>query len=1102
MITFSADAQLVINEIMPCNVSFVMDEYTNYSMWVEIYNKGLQVEDLEDYHFTDNLTEPVKWHPQRRLIQPGGFARIWFERDDLAGHSNFKLEPNGGSLYLMKDGVEVDGVHYPVMCRNASWGRKTDGGEEFSYFIEPSTVMDKPIDNPVEAIYEGDKWNYHYQTYPPSDGWNLKDFDDSDWNRNRQAPLGYGKPVNTVIGSPNNPPAQTAYFRKKINITGVNNLYVCRINSTIDDAAAFFVNGTEVYRYNLPAGELEYSLAAITARVECSGVSFFFPASLLTEGENLIAVEVHQSHNLSSSDIYFDLSLTHNNPANILAVNEYSNNGKKTALSVNDAPLFTVAPGFYDSQVGVSFYAPGEGITIRYTTDGTEPSETSTAYTGDAINLTRTTCIRAVNFSENRMKSRITTGTFFIGERDFTLPVVSITTDPANLFDSETGIYTVGSHIPANYWWDWDRPAHFELFDASGTRRLNQELDISCGGMYSRERPLKSLKISPRKKFGDNRLRYDIFDSKRGKKYKDIQLRNAGNDFERAMLRDAFMQTIIIDRLDVDYLAYQPAICFLNGIYYGVENLRERSSKDYLYTNYDLDEGEFLLIDRYAAERNEEYLAFRDQIATTGTDNLYNYAKAHLDIDSYIDYFMSEIYYANTDWIINNIKLWKHTENGRWRFILYDTDYGFGLVSNYDHNTISWVFDHEDELIAMPIQRLVNTVEFKKKFLNRFAVHLSTTFEATRVKHILDSLANKISGEMSYHKQLYGNEYPFKTEIGVMKTFAENRADHVLKYLGSRFASSATVRKIYLSSNNSNASFIFNDENVPDKNPVTIKYFRNNQVKIIADDIDGNSFRHWELAGTQQSTIISDSDPWMYWDGNSRPENWNNNLCNSTNWKTGNSPLGYGAFKDIKINTVIGFGDDPSKKNATAYFRKTFTIANKNLADIVINTTFDDGLAIYVNGYEVGRANMDDTDLIPHNILASGYGPATASFNVPENLLVNGENTVAVEVHQHGLSSSDLLFTLNMLATDNANNVQIITDREYAATLNDDIKLKAIYETGNKIGEITTGKQKTIRTVRYYDLLGREKTGNDKGIIIKQVIYTDGSSETEKIYQR
>ncbi|MDR1372808.1 MAG: CotH kinase family protein [Dysgonamonadaceae bacterium] len=852
-------AQIVINEIMPCNVSFVMDEYMNYSMWVEVFNTGDADENLGNYFFTDNIDVPEKWKPQKRTVYAKRFERIWFEREENAGHSSFKLDPEGGILYLTRDRQVVDSVVYPRQFRNVSWGRTVDGGSEWNFFVQPSTYINKMIIDPVTAVTSYDTWNWYYKTTPPPYNWNETDFDDSAWHQENNAPLGYGKQVNTIIGSPMNPPAQTAYFRKTVNISDVSKINDMYISGMIDDAVAIFINGTEVYRYNLPGGEINYSMAAVTARVEPSTIAFFAPATVLVEGKNVIAAEVHQSGDLHSSDLFFELEIIHNKKQNSTVANPYSNNGKETADRVSAIPEFTIPAGFYSQPVDVSFNQPAEGETIRYTTDGSEPDSLSIIFNGTPINLTKTTCIRAATFSSGSIQNKIATATYFVGERQFTLPVVSIVTDPDNLYDYETGIYTEGWRRPENYWWDWCRPANFEIFDSLGVQRLSQELDISCGGMYSREHAQKTLKISPRYKFGDNRLRYDFFESKKGKRYKDIQIRNSGNDYGSTMLRDGFMQTLIINRLDIDYLAYQPAVCFINGEYFGVENIRERSSKDYLYTNYDLEEGEFSLLDQYSVSTNGDWLDFRDYLINSSnpaSDAVYKYAQSKLDIESYIDYFISEMYYANYDWIVNNYKIWKPLfEDGLWRFILYDTDYGFGLMGNYDMDMVMWVFNHNENYMSIPMRQLIKNSTFLQKFIDRFCIHLSTTFNPVRVNRILDSLSKKIAPEMVYHRLRFGRPESFASEIAVMKNFANQRADNVLQHLSDYFKSSAVIRSVSMSSTSPATVFTFNGEYVPDPAPVTVKYFRNSSIRVTASDIDHKTFDHWEYISTPGGNV-------------------------------------------------------------------------------------------------------------------------------------------------------------------------------------------------------------------------------------------------------
>jgi hypothetical protein len=938
LLSQSVVAQLVINELMPKNVSFVMDESKNYSMWVEVYNKGAVTENLGDYCFTDNSSDLEKWRPQNRPVPAGGFAVLWFERPDFQGHANFKLDPEGGMLFLTKNGAIIDRILYSVSYRNVSYGRTIDGAGEWTRFIEPSVYRGEEIAEPIAAINNNDSWNYWYKTTPPTNDWNTLNFNDSDWEQNKPAPLGYGKVVNTVIGSPRNPPVQTGYFRKKINITDVSKIFACKIDAMIDDAAIFYVNGTEVYRDNLPSGEITYYDGAITAYGNPSAISFNVPANLLVEGENIIAAEVHQSADLNSSDYYFSLTFTHNNQAGNMQ-NPYSNVGRKIPEGICTVPEFETPAGFYSAgALNVTFKQQSAGRKIHYTTDGSEPTENSPEYEADKpIILMKTTCVRAATFAENRITSNIATATYFIGERNFNLPVVSFATDPKNFFDSQIGIYTDGVSGKKNYEQDWDRPVNFELFDTLGVTCLNQELDVSTAGAYSKAHPLKSLKISPKAKFGDKRLRYDIFSSKRGIKLKDIQIRNSGNDFDYTMFRDGFMQTLIINRLDIDYQAYEPAICFINGVYYGIENLRERTNKDYLYANYGLDEDEFILIERDNYQSCTEYMTLLNFLNSGYNFSVpanYKEVEKMLDVNSYIDYIIAQTYYSNYDWPDNNYKMWRPVESGgKWRWLLYDLDFGFGLIydsrpGGYAQNTIQHLFNSGENIIV-PLRKLIENETFKNTYINRFCVQLSTTFDHARVDAIMDSLVARIEDEIPYHKNRWSSVHDFYNEINIMKTFSHNRADYLMNYLSQYFFQNKPIINISLSSNSDNVRFVFNSENVPE-NPAVIRYFKDNQVKITATSAEGKTFSHWELQSS--------------------------------------------------------------------------------------------------------------------------------------------------------------------------NGIQAITSAEFSATLSENIQLKAIFDSTNGIENILPNNAKTVKSIDYFDVLGRKLPKNAKGIVIKKIIYEDNTSSTEKTF--
>jgi hypothetical protein len=132
-------AQLVINELMPKNVSYVMDDAYNFSMWVEVYNPTDEAQNLSNFYFTNKATTSTEWRPKSQIVPAKGYQVLYFEREERDGHASFKLDPEGGSLFLYNLSLAlVDEVEYPEQHRNISYGRLTDGAASWAFFESPS----------------------------------------------------------------------------------------------------------------------------------------------------------------------------------------------------------------------------------------------------------------------------------------------------------------------------------------------------------------------------------------------------------------------------------------------------------------------------------------------------------------------------------------------------------------------------------------------------------------------------------------------------------------------------------------------------------------------------------------------------------------------------------------------------------------------------------------------------------------------------------------------------------------------------------------------------------------------------------------------------
>jgi len=882
------NAQLKINEIMPNNVSAVMDNTKNYSMWVELYNPiGNFQKNQNIYYFTDTKSEPKKWKPASKIIPAGGFSLIWFERGEYAAHSSFKLEPEGGKLFLMDVGGNVvDSVKYPAQFRNISYGRKTDGDPEWVFF------------------------------------------------------------------------------------------------------------------------------------------------------------EQHSSN--------------------------ASNNGKLWSNERCAKPVFTLSPGFYTETQYLTFKEPGPNDSIYYTVNGAEPTRSSSFYVpGSRFPLTSTKVVRAKTFSKDKLSSDIATQTFLVNTRDPHLPIVSITTTPANLTDNAIGIYTTGSFT--NYNQDWQRPANMEFIDTTNTSCLNQEVDISITGAYSRTFSQKPLRIEAAKKFGDDRFRYDFFKaSKPGMKYKSIKLRNSGNDFFYSMMRDAFNQSLVMHRMDIDVQAYEPVVLYMNGAYYGLINLREVSSKDFVYSNFGFDKDDITMIgiDRNNGEwyhTDPAYTPLSDYITQndiTQTD-VYNRVSEMMDVEEFINYHIAQIFIGNWDWPWNNAKIWKKNVDGKWRWVMYDTDWTFNYSgnNNEDYNTLLYLLgeipgglsnDYEKSWTNLLLRRLILNDDFQKKFVDRFCVQVSTTFATKRVDAVMDSLSGKISQEIILHKAKWGgSERSLVDDLVLMKRYSAARPGNMMNFLSGRFADSASIQTVQISSNIPGTTYMMNEEYVMDSE-LDLKYFNGSQMNLKTNPIFGYEFKHWEVSGSSNTDLIKMGDVWKYYDGNVLPAvDWNQTAYSDAAWKSGPALFGWG---EAGIVTTISYGDNASNKYPTAYFRKTINIENLAARDnFNLRMYVDDGAVIYINGQELDRYNMP-VGPISFNTFSTTNLPNAeyVSYLVPKTLLKEGDNVISVEVHQVNATTSDMVFDMDLTCTMSIIS-NVVTDPVYSAKLVSDITLKAIFQKSTQV---------------------------------------------------
>ena len=549
----------------------------------------------------------------------------------------------------------------------------------------------------------------------------------------------------------------------------------------------------------------------------------------------------------------------------------------KRIIKEVQSPIFSYSRGFHPGPLLLTINSPTPGAVIYYTTNGSEPSgfiedRFLLPYDHFPIRIDSTTVVRARAFKSGHRPSRIVTQTFFIDE-SCTLPIVSLATDPLNLWDHYEGIYVSGKD--RNFEKNWEKPAHLELYESVDSHGYALDIGLRIHGGWSRRLPQKSLAVFARKEYGSSKISYQLFPNKQVYSFKSFILRNSGNDWAHTLLRDAMMQTLVKDRMDIDFQDYRPVVVFLNGKYWGIHNLREKLNEHYIESNHgiarkkiDLLEGDGTVLegdaDQYSAMM--EFLESSDMT----TIEAYDHLESLLDVGEFINYQLSQIYFANTDWFDENIKYWRpREEGGRWRWMLFDTDYGFNLPlaltpSPPHHNTLKMAAD------SFLFGRLLDNPIFRNEFIQRFASHLNTTFHPDRAIHIIDSLKVQIAPEIPRHinrwkdspAPYYGDPFSsieeWENNVEELRSFARQRTDNIRRHILTEFKLETQVI-VHLEGNpNAGGRVQINGVNI-DSLPWSGVYFPNLPIQLTALAEPGRTFSGWSdlNLGNSPTAVIS-----------------------------------------------------------------------------------------------------------------------------------------------------------------------------------------------------------------------------------------------------
>ena len=485
-----------------------------------------------------------------------------------------------------------------------------------------------------------------------------------------------------------------------------------------------------------------------------------------------------------------------------------------------EAPRLAKPPGRYAEAIDLTIEPPDDKSELRYTLDGSAPDSEAKRYERP-LRLAKPTVVRVRAFRDGFLPSPIVTGSFLIGEQT-QFPVAAVTTTPANLFDTDRGIYTEGRDYlngtpePVyNFKREWERPAYLEWFEPSESLGLGRDIGLRIHGGWTRHYYQKSLRLYARPRYGESTFHHRFFpDSDLGEFHRLI-LRNAGNSWKTAFMRDAVGHELT-EKMGFEFQSWRPTVVYLNGRFWGVHNLRERIDGHYLSTHTGYHDSEIDLLQHTVKSGDMEHwqrvtalISAWDSLDTT---KRVAQLEAMVDIDNLMDYIILEVFLDNTDWPRNNVRQWRpRTTDGRWRWIPYDLDgilgtAGHDATFNTLHNTVLHFPGYPPDFIRV-LQKILTHPNLKQRFVHRFTMHMQGDLSAEQILQAVQNKQIALEPEMARHITRWRKDvgaiergeqeeewslplwdiYDWRGQVRKLRNFAEARHTHVWEHLRKGF---------------------------------------------------------------------------------------------------------------------------------------------------------------------------------------------------------------------------------------------------------------------------------------------------------------------------
>ncbi|NLF39680.1 hypothetical protein GX586_09560 [bacterium] len=638
---FTHAASVFISEFMAQNTLSLQDEDGEYSDWVEIYNAGTTNINLPGWRLTDDAGDTAKWVFPETNLAPGTFIIVFCSDKNrrIGGaelHANFKLSASGEYLGLYQaDGAVAHeyAPSFPAQTADMSFG--IPAGTESNALIGANAPCRArvPTDDSLGMA------------------WASNSFNDGGWQAGTtgvgfERGTGYESMIGLDVGAAMYASNASCYIRVPFVVANAAQIRRLTLQTTFDDGYVPYLNGRKGPGANNPDDLVWDSQATgVSAEPETAVVDVSDLSGALVDGTNVLAFHGLNQTNTSSDFLVLprldgvrDLFSPGTTPAVLATPTPGAMNGSAFVMTTSKA-RFSHERGFYDAPFVLTLSSDTPGATIRYRTDFYEPTVSGGILHTGPIWITKTTCVRAIAYTNGYLPSECITRTFIfpaqvvtqsatqtaagfpgtwvqaggssvsadygmdqriVGPSDIcggvyrasitndlrSIPSISIVTTISNLFDRYAGIYSNPNGIGDN----WERPCSFEYINDP---RDPDGMQINCGLRIHGEanRSINNRKHSFRflfkSQYGDSKLRYPLFAGDPVEEYNTIVLRCMYGDScvgnrDGTYLREQWAHDTQRAFGHPVGLHGRLVHLYVNGLYWGLYNAVERPDDAYM----------------------------------------------------------------------------------------------------------------------------------------------------------------------------------------------------------------------------------------------------------------------------------------------------------------------------------------------------------------------------------------------------------------------------------------------------------------------------------------------------------------------------------------